>query len=43
MHVLSSEIKVSMLAHRLAFLAQIKMSPAHRGRYGAQMMVLIAQ
>jgi hypothetical protein len=31
------------LAHRLAFLAQIMMSPAHRGTQGAQRMVLIAQ
>jgi hypothetical protein len=43
-HELTSlALKLKEVAHRLAFLAQIMMSPVHRGTEGAQRMVLIAQ
>jgi hypothetical protein len=39
----SLALKLKYVAHRLTFLAQIMMSPAHSGTQGAQRMVLIAQ
>jgi hypothetical protein len=39
----SLALKLKLVAHKLAFLAQIMMSPAHKGTKRAQRMVLLAQ
>ncbi len=41
--MMSLALKLKYVAHRLMFLAQLMMSPAHSGTQGAQRMVLIAQ